>query len=178
MIFSYSESGTINLNDKPVDAKIDTLDIEYVNRAEWIARTAGVKYLGTEITAALSPGDMTTNFTGTARFQLGDAAPVGVDALAVRYSPISGLASVVGIYGLNIVVTDYQEPKPPQPPQDWQQAGARIGQPLPGMPGRFSSRNDGGKPGDRWQSQSGTTYRLRYDVLAFGVGLWSWELMP
>jgi hypothetical protein len=177
MIFKYTESGTIDIGGKTVDSSIDTLGAEYVDRAEWIARRAGVQYLGTEITSALSPGDMTTNYTGTARFQLGSEPAVGVDALAVRYSPISGLASVAGIYGLNVEISDYVEPKPPAPPEDWQAPGARIGPPLPGRPGRWSSRNDGSSAGATWQHPSGRTYRLRYDVLALGVGLWSWELV-
>ena len=177
MIFKYTESGTIDIGGHTVDSSIDTLGAEYVNRAEWIANRAGVRYLGTEITSALSPGDMTTNYTGTARFQLGDSAAVGVDALAVRYSPMSGLASVVGLYGLSVPITDYEDPKPPAPPEDWQEPGARIGPPLPGKPGRWSSRNDGGKAGDTWRASSGRTYRLRYDVIAFGVGLWAWELV-
>lgn len=176
MIFSYSESGTIEIGGKTVSANIDTLDPEFANRAEWIARTAGVKYLGVEITTALSPGDMTTNFTGHARFRLDTNPAVGVDVLAVRYSPISALAAVKGIYGLTIPVTDYEPPKPPEPPKDWESSSARIGPPLPGMPGRFSSRKDGSKNGDVWVGPSGTSYRLRYDVLAFGVSLWSWEV--
>lgn len=174
MIFKYTESGTIDLNGQTVDSTIDTEGTEYRERAEWIARKAGVRYLGTEITAALSPGDLTTNFTGTARFQFGDEPTIGVDALAVRYSPITGLASVVAVYGLKVAIVDYQPQPPPEPPKDWEQPGARIGPPLPGMPGRFSSRNDGGKAGDRWTGASGKVYRLENTVVAFGVSIWAW----
>lgn len=176
MIFSYSESGTIEIGGRTVSANIDTLDAEFVNRAEWIARTADVKYLGAEITAVRSPGDDTVNFTGAARFQLGTEPAMGVDVLAVRYSPISGLAAVKGVYGLTIPVTDYEPPAPKDPPKDWEVPGARIGPPLPGLPGRYSSRYDGAKEGNTWKGPSGTSYRLRYDILAFGVSLWSWEV--
>jgi hypothetical protein len=164
MIFSYSESGTIDINGKTIPATIDTESPEYRNRAEYIARATGTVYAGTIISVAQSPNDNTANFTGTARFRLGKEPEVGVDAFNIRHAVLTAIAGIVGVYGLkNIVLQDYEEPKPPAPVEDWQEPGAKIGPPLPGQPGRFSIRHDKTPTGTVWTGASGRQYRLRQE---------------
>ena len=161
MIYQYTESGTMEIDGKDISAVIDTDAPSFVARRDWIAKQAGVAYVDTVITGVMSPGDFTINNTGVCRFRLGNSEAVAVDCLAIHVNPRGCVAYLAGVFGLNIVVTEYAEPKPAEEVQDWQQPGAKIGPPLPGQPGRFSSRLDGSTVGTIWIGSSGRRYELR-----------------
>lgn len=161
MIYQYTESGTLEIDGKDVSAIIDTDAGPFVDRRDWIARQTGTAYVDTIITGVMSPGDATINNTGVCRYRLGNSEAVAVDCLAIQVNPRGCVAYLAGVLGLNVVVTEYQEPKPAAELQDWQQPGAKIGPPLPGQPGRFSSRFDGSAVGTIWTAASGRRYELR-----------------
>lgn len=171
MTYKYTETGIMEIDGKDVSSVIDTDAGAFVSRRDWIARQTGTAYVDTVITGVMSPGDPTLNETGVCRYRLGNSEPVAIDCLAIQVNPRGCVAYLAGVLGLNVVITEYQEPKPAEEMQDWQQVDSKIGPPLPGQPGRFSSRFDGSPVGTVWTGRSGRRYELR-EVGLFKYACW------